>query len=86
MIAVAVYISQGWTLQQFVITKKLHTTAVCSKFLLNCIQNGHTALLMSSRQGHVKVVKILMEKNADSSLCDEVLLKAIIVMFLENQC
>ena len=36
------------------------------------VQNGHTALFLSSLKGQVAVVQLLMQRHADVSICSEV--------------
>ena len=45
------------------------------------MQSGRTALLIATRQGHVTAVQILLEKHADSNLCDEVILHVLNTMY-----
>ena len=35
-------------------------------------QNGVTALNLASQEGHVTIVRLLLEKEAEVNLCDEV--------------
>ena len=38
------------------------------------IQDGNTALLVAALRGHVAVVQMLLEHNADVTICDKVLI------------
>ena len=38
------------------------------------IQNGVTALHYASQEGHVTIVKLLLEKGADVNICDKVVM------------
>ena len=37
-------------------------------------QNGITALCIASQNGHVKIVRLLLEKGADVSICRKVVM------------
>ena len=37
-------------------------------------QNGMTALCSASQGGHVRVVRLLLEKGADVNICDKVVI------------
>ena len=36
------------------------------------LQNGKTALHMAACNGHVAIIRLLLEKNADVDICDKV--------------
>ena len=38
------------------------------------IQNGVTAIYFASREGHMTVVRLLLEKGADVNICDKVVM------------
>ena len=38
------------------------------------IQDGRTALWIASRNSHVTVVRLLLEKGADGNICDKVVM------------
>jgi len=46
---------------------KYHPIYACS-----CAKNGASALLMASEQGHLNIVKILLQHNARVDVFDEV--------------
>ena len=39
---------------------------------LNCVQHGNTALYWAAEEGHVEVVKLLLQKTADVSIENKV--------------
>ena len=43
-----------------------------SVVIMAMTQNGVTALNLASQEGHVTVVRILLDKGADVNLCDKV--------------
>ena len=40
--------------------------------LLSSVQGGRTPLILASQFGHVAVAEVLLQANADVSICDEV--------------
>lgn len=36
------------------------------------VQNGNTALILASLKGHVAVVQLILQHNADVNICNEV--------------
>ena len=46
-------------------------------------QNGGTALKKASQEGHVTVVRLLLEKGADANICNKVVMTlCIMIMFV----
>ena len=44
----------------------------CSVYMYFSLQDGETALMMASREGHVECVKLLLDEGASADLSDEV--------------
>ena len=42
-------------------------------------QNGGTALKKASQEGHVTIVRLLLEKGADANICNKVVMTIFIV-------